>query len=245
MTTNDWFFLMWIIGITAVGALLVWQLVASILGGRRARSVALALLISPVQLSLVAAFGENRDVTDFLDLGVMPLSLVIGDVIVIPTACWIAANAYRKQRLALNAAASPGKWAHSWQWKLFCAAFGVASGLAFHAWDSANYVAMGMADLITSITKLLHDLMIWPALMMALLYTCIPLLVHRGWRGVQYGLIGCLVAWMTLVGLDGGRSLDAREFHTPCSYACATENIAEHLRLGDLVHSIPDSWHLK
>jgi hypothetical protein len=176
-------------------------------------------------LSLLAVYGEGRPFSDFLELGDMPWSLVIGDGILLPLAAFMAARSasdWYDRPLATRPLV-----------RGLCLAAGLAAGLAFHLYDGAGYRVMKLGNLVASLTKVYHDLVVYPVLFAGIM------VVRFAQSNTRLVFLLPLVAWGVLVVLDMNRNLDPNDFHTPCDVTCGVGNlsdrghdIAEWLRQG-------------
>lgn len=210
------------------------RLTNAVRNGRPFRAASSVWLASPVPLSIIVVFGEHRPFTSLLDLSKMPLSLIIGDSIVLPTAAAIAAWSVKMSANLENStlqALKKGDVADSSLTWWICLLLGHVAGVTFHVWDAGNYAAAHLDSLVWSISKMWHDLVAYPSLFGGLLFAFVVIVVkttqHRG-RFAGAFLI-CILAWLCLGIYDGSRGLDARNFHSPCNLQCGVANMTDDL----------------
>lgn len=215
---SDLQFLLTAAAFVAILLFLYRRLVAGIWSGQAWRAVVLVWLTSPVMLSGLAVFGEDRPFSDFLELGDMPWSLIIGDVVVLPSMAFVAARSasdWRDQSFAIKSSV-----------RRLCLAAGLAAGLAFHLYDGAGYRVMKLGNLVASLTKVYHDLVIYPVLFGALLFAGI-MVVRFAQPNTRRVFLLLLAAWVMLVVLDANRGLNPNDFHTPCDVTCGVGNLSD------------------
>lgn len=202
------------------------RLVWDVLRGNAFAAFFDVLLISAGSLLFLAKYGENRDITDFFDLSVMPWSLV-GDIFVVAPAFAAAAMAWRSRPLLDEQRFFDRQW-----WSPLCGVIGLASGVTFHTLDSNAYRAMGASELITSFTKVVHDTAIIAVLVAALLRVGVPLLMGLSWLKLvrwRWLFLALVVAQITLMAIDANRGLDPHNFHLPCDMRCGSDNLTDHV----------------
>ncbi|HSW92681.1 MAG TPA: hypothetical protein VLH14_02220, partial [Patescibacteria group bacterium] len=226
------------------------RLINAVMDGKPLRAASSVWLASPVPLSILVVFGEHRAFASLFELDKMPVSLIIGDSIVLPAAAAIAAWSVKKsQGLAdsepskakkFDGTDSPITW-----W--VCLLLGLAAGISFHVWDAGNYAADHLDVLVGSISKMWHDLVTYVALFGGLLYAFLTIISKTRryrWRFVM-GFVLCILMWAGLGAYDGSRHLNARNFHSSCHLQCGVNNMVDGLGgtlspLDGFVHSTLD-----
>ena len=223
------------------------RLINAVRNGKPFRAASSVWLASPIPLSIIVVFGEHRPFASLLDLSKMPLSLIIGDSIVLPAAAAIAAWSVKMSAGLENLAPhtlkrndvadSPLTW-----W--VCLLLGLAAGIRFHVWDAGNYATAHLDSLVWSISKMWHDLVTYPSLFGGLLFAFVIIIVKATqYRGRFAGaFLICILGWLCLGIYDGSRGLDARNFHSPCNLQCGVANMTDSLstllgRLDGFVHA--------
>lgn len=221
------------------------RIVQSVEGGRLVATAMYSLLASPGLLLFFAVYGENRRLVDVLNISTLPLTVLLGETLALPTAFVAAAWARRIQRantLATDTTPPTGSattYQAAWRWVALAAGLGV--GLALHAWSGgAHYLPH---DVASSITKDYLDLVALPALFGAALYV-MPSMFRLHNRYTAWYL-GPLLVWLVLASIDmSTRGLDPHGFHAACSTACGAHNLSVHLHNGlEAVRSFLRSIH--
>jgi hypothetical protein len=210
------------------------RLINAVKNGEPLRAASSVWLASPVPLSIIVVFGEHRRFASLFNVDTMPLSLIIGDTVVLPAAAAIAAWSVKMSWNFVDPTPSGVKKSNvtdssSTWWA--CILIGLAAGVAFHVWDAGNYAAMHLESLVQSASKMWHDLVTYVALFGGLLYAFLTIVskakLYR-WRFVT-GFVACILLWLCLGLYDGSRGLDARNFHTPCNLQCGADNMVSGL----------------
>lgn len=209
-----------------LGRYMYQRLVWDVRGGRPVATFCDVLIIGPGTLLFLAKFGEHRDITDFLDPGKMPWSL-LGDIVAVAPAFAVAAMAWRCRPIE-----DPKRFFDRSWWRWTCVVIGLACALAFHLLDANGYRDMGADNLVTAFTKVIHDLVIITILVAALLRVGVPLLTRLPWPGVarwRWWFILLVLVQITLMVIDANRGLDPHDFHLPCDLKCGSDNLADHV----------------
>lgn len=210
------------------------RLINAVKNGKPFRAASSVWLASPIPLSIIVVFGEGRPFASLFDASKMPVSLIIGDTIVLPAAAAIAAWSVKKSQDLVDSelsavkkfdvADSPITW-----WA--CLLLGLAAGISFHVWDAGNYAADHLDVLVGSISKMWHDLVTYAALFGGLSYALLTIISkarHYRWRFVT-GFVICILVWVGLGAYDGSRHLNARNFHSSCHLQCGVNNMIDGL----------------
>jgi hypothetical protein len=210
------------------------QLIYAVEFGLAGNAVLMVLLSSAVPLTLLAQFGEKRDITTFLDLGVMPWSLTIGDPFVLPALFAVAALQAR-DTAHLDPVELRPTFLRTRGYLLFSVAVGIACGIGFHLMEAAAYAEMGRMNLYFSVAKGIHDLVVMTLLVAAVVYITPGVMKVASWHRVAYALL--LVAMIGLLASDAFfRTLDPVNFHVACDTRCVVTN------LGTTLDWIPVDW---
>lgn len=206
------------------------RLVASIHAGRPAMSAFMVLLISPISLAFLVSYGENRSLWPLLDLGNTAWSLVIGDVLLLPmaAACAAKANQLRPQFGTPIVTTQFSRWLDSRRCWWQCLAIGLAVGLLFHVNDSNGYIHAGFAALVASLTKLFHDLVIYPVLFGGLLHAAFSTFTYGRGSSWRWMFLACCLGWLVLAIADANRGLSPGLFHAPCGVGCGVDNLLDN-----------------
>lgn len=217
------------------------RLVNAVKDGEPFRAASSVWWASPIPLSVLVVFGEHRAFTSLFELDKMPVSLIIGDTIVLPAAAAIAAWSVRMSWSFVDPTPSvikkPDVTSSPITWWI-CLLIGLAAGTSFHMWDAGNYAADHLDALVGSISKMWHDLVTYTALFGGLLYAFLTIIVKAKryrWRFVT-GFVSCILLWLCLGIYDGNRGLDARNFHSPCNLQCGADNLTNGL--ADLLNNL-------
>lgn len=223
MTLGD----LWLLMGLAAAIWLIRRLYASIVdavaGGNVLSAVGYSLVTSPGLLLAAATLGENRPLAAFTHLGVLPWAVAFGDTLVLPAVFGLAAYANGQPT-----AGTTRRWTPTVRRYRISLMVGCGLGLAFHLWDSStNYVPHGMTALTVSLTKVIHDLIVFPVLAGAVI--CVSELVWRRRDLLTWAFAGLLLVWAVLVVVDSNRGLDPHNFHTACDAVCGAHNMSDHL----------------
>ena len=173
--------------------------------GKPVEAVTMVLLASPLGLMVFAMGFEHRTPPELINFSTGSWSLMIGDTFVLTTAAAVSALSWRTLD-AERRVITPARL-------IACGVIGLAAGVGFHALDGAGYKALGAGALLDSPTKLFHDFVSYPVLFGGLLCVGLPVLRRKSWH--RWVLLGCIAAWMVLVGFDISRGLDPFDLHVP------------------------------
>lgn len=221
MTLSDLLFVGCLLALVYLWWTLYRYIIANILSGRAWLAALLTVFTSPVMLLFLAVFGENRPFSDLTNIGALPWSLVFGDGLVLPLAVFVAAksaSAWYKEPLA----ESP--W-----WIRFCLAVGLVTGFGFHRLDGNGYRKLGHGDLVTSISKVWHDIAVYSVFIGMLLFVLIfTLKFDRRHRWMFLALLG---VQLVLMAIDANRGLNPPDLHTACDTACGVQHLSDHLHV--------------
>lgn len=195
------------------GLLLYTLLTWSVRSGKPVLTGVCALAASPLLL-LVLRLTLEKGQPGLVDLRNGSWSFQLGDPFVLMPALVVAT-------LAWQSIPREGFFA-STEWALLSLAIGMAGGIAFHMFDTANYVAANWEQALNSPTKLAHDFVAYPVLLGSLVYAGVPMCVYRGelasWMLPTF-LILVVVVHGTLMGADAYRGMKGimrpQDLHPP------------------------------
>lgn len=184
-------------GVTCIVAagFFMLSLVSYIKQGDCLMAILVAWVISPLTFAGMA-FAEGRRLRDVFNPRKQSLAFVFGDTIFLPLAYGMLALEVRQAGYTFNPSAT-------WTWSWF--AVGVFGGVLFHALDSIGYAKLGYAAEARSYGKILHDILIYPALLGAMLVVGIGVLYQSSWSWPSayfWVAVACCVAWLALGSID-------------------------------------------
>lgn len=187
-------------------------LVGVVKRGMRKTAVIVVLCSSPVPLAILALTVEHRPFSWMFNLVALPLSLTIGDSVILSRLAWVAAGEWHCNPPEESVLRS--RWL-----TIAFLVLGFCVGSGFHWVDSQGYHKLGLAILLASILKKLHDFGTFSILFGGLSRVAWPLVLQwRTRRRAVFMMLICVVIWAGLLAFDANRGLDPRNFHDVCTY---------------------------
>lgn len=146
---------------------------------------------------------------DVLDVQAWPLTVLIGDLLVLPSVAALATIGWSE----VDRYAAEAYWYRS-RWRFAaCVAAGAMAGTVFHVFSQVpGYTAAGLAAATWSPSMLAHDFVTYPVIVAVLLYI-VPPIVWRRWRGEGWVIVVLVLVFGLLMWHDATAGLDPSTFH--------------------------------
>jgi len=169
-------------------------------------AIAVVLVVSPAAITLLGMMADNRSLTQSVSLEGNSWSYLLGDTFALTAAFAAAAFGWRSIGV--------GWWTADWWFTAACVV-GLAAGIAFHVVDGAGYRTVGAGDLVSTQSKLWHDLVAYPTLFGGLVWAGVPLLFVARNQIATWVCVAGVAAWMVFAVCDSTRQLDPWNMHGP------------------------------
>jgi hypothetical protein len=197
--------------LVALSVLLYLWLTAAITGGDPWIAALVCWVSSPILFLCLAYFfetsstGSGRGASfgsafkSVFSLKKQALSFIIGDILLLPAAAWLAADKWSQ---------ATDRSGLTWSWWVLSLLLGGIAGAAFHyLLDKPGYTNRGYASNLDSPTKLFHDFVSYPVLFGGLLYAFIPLVGATWINGHTIPIVLLIAGWAVLgKKVDGDRA---------------------------------------